>query len=82
MHTHLTFSGLGGRLSLWGRQEHCPFAARLRVLKLSDPFHHVDSLLNGNCTNPTPGLLASSCLSQLEFASTVTALTNSSCDSC
>ena len=34
VHLHLTFSGLGGILSLWGQQEQCPFPARLRVLKL------------------------------------------------
>jgi hypothetical protein len=34
MHLHLTFSGLMCILSLKGRQEHCPFSTRLRVLKL------------------------------------------------
>src|SRR5438128_1533370 len=32
---HLTFEGLMCLLSLWGRQEHCPFTTRLRVLKLA-----------------------------------------------
>ncbi len=35
MHLHLTFSGLVCILSLQGRQEHCPFTTRLRVLKLT-----------------------------------------------
>ena len=39
VHLHLTFSGLGGILSLWGQQEPCPFPTRLRVLKLAT--HHL-----------------------------------------
>jgi hypothetical protein len=34
MHLPLTFEGLMCLLSLRGRQEHCPFTTRLRVLKL------------------------------------------------
>jgi len=34
VHLHLTFEGLMCLLSLRGRQEHCPFTTRLRVLKL------------------------------------------------
>src|SRR5947209_896261 len=33
---HLTVSGLACLLALWGRQEHDPFPARLRGLKLED----------------------------------------------
>src|SRR5256714_2692254 len=36
VHLHLTFSSLVCILSLKGRQEHCPFTTRLRVLKLGD----------------------------------------------
>src|SRR2546421_9084176 len=35
VHLHLIFSGLVCILSLQGRQEHCPFTTRLRVLKLA-----------------------------------------------
>src|SRR5947209_14025735 len=35
MHFHLTFSGVVCILPLQGRQEHCPFTTRLRVLKLN-----------------------------------------------
>ena len=35
VHLHLTFSSVVGILSLKGRQEHCPFTTRLRVLKLA-----------------------------------------------
>src|SRR2546421_6165065 len=34
VHLHLTFEGLMYILSLRGRQEHCPFTTRLRVLKI------------------------------------------------
>src|SRR5439155_25990158 len=42
MHLHLTFSGWVCILSLQGRQEHCPFTTRLRVLKLRS-FCHANS---------------------------------------
>src|SRR5437588_12058454 len=35
VHLHLTCSGVVCILSLQGRQEHCPFTTRLRVLKLA-----------------------------------------------
>src|SRR5438132_4220057 len=38
VHLHLTFSSLVCILSLKGRQEHCPFTTRLRVLKLVSLF--------------------------------------------
>ena len=47
MHLHLTFSGLMCILSLQGRQEHCPFTTRLRVLKLEHAKDPVN-LINGH----------------------------------
>ena len=34
VHLHLIFAGVVCILSLTGRQEHCPFTTRLRVLKM------------------------------------------------